>query len=73
MTKPSTEELHTNSNCQKKKAAHHRVHRTSAGAARTSGDSASLAGSLFGFFLPIPALASNANRCDLVTIKYVDQ
>jgi hypothetical protein len=62
MTKPPTEELHTNSNYQKKKAAQHRVHRTSAVATGTSGDSVPLAGSPFGFFLPIPALASNTNR-----------
>jgi hypothetical protein len=62
MTKPPTDELHTNSNYQKKKAAQHRVHRTSAGAAGTSGDSVPLAGSPFGFFLPIPVLAGNTNR-----------
>jgi hypothetical protein len=61
MTKPPTDELLTNSNYQKKKAAQHRVHRTSAGAARTSGDSAPSAGSPFGFFLPNPALAGNTN------------
>jgi hypothetical protein len=50
MTKPPTDELHTNSNCQKKKAAQHRVHRTSAGAAGTSGDSVPLAVRPLAFF-----------------------
>jgi hypothetical protein len=44
------------------KNAQHRLHRTSAGVARTSADSAPKAGSPFGFFPPNPALASKTCR-----------
>jgi hypothetical protein len=47
------------------------MHRTSAGAARTSRDSASSAGSLFGFFLPIPALAGNTKRWAFAFQNYI--
>jgi hypothetical protein len=43
-------------------AAQHRVQRTRAGFRLALTDSAPLAFSTFGFFLPSPALAANASR-----------